>query len=227
MKACLYLVLFSLVALVVSPAYAQFTDPADSVTIYGAVLDAESITPVPYTSVYVKNKPKGAVTDSAGYFTIQAVKSDTLLFSAVGYKRGTMVLPGDLPEDRYSMIQLMLPDTLLLDEVVITSYPTFAEFKEAFANTKVSDDEPTSPMALQRELDNLLYETYKNDRYYYDYMRYNRLYRMTGIFPPNNFINPLTWANFIRDWRDGRYETEAPLPERMPRRGVNLIDDDQ
>lgn len=207
-------------------SHAQINESLDSVTIYGVVLDAEDISPVTYASVYVKNKPSGAVTDSTGYFYLEALKSDTLLFSAVGFKKGMMVLPANLPDARYSMVQLMVPDTLILDEVVVVSYPTISALKEAFMATG-EKEEPQSAFAMQMELDRLLYETYQEDQFYYDQMRYNRLYRMTGVFPPNNFINPVTWTNFIRDWRAGRFETEAPLPERMLRRGVNLIDDDQ
>lgn len=227
MKACLYSLIFLLATLTVLPATAQIAQPADSVTIYGAVLDAENILPVPYASIKVKNKPVGTVTDSAGAFVLQAVKSDTLLFSAVGFKQGSMVLPSSLPDDRYTMIQLMLTDTIMMDEVVVLSYPTIAEFREAFYEVETSDDGPNSELELQRELDYLLYETYKDDQFYYDYMRYNRLYRMTGIFPPNNFLNPAQWSGFIRNWRAGKYDTEAPLPDRQLRRGINLIDDDQ
>ncbi|MGB3182665.1 MAG: carboxypeptidase-like regulatory domain-containing protein [Cyclobacteriaceae bacterium] len=227
MKACLYSLVFLLVTLTVLPATAQIAQSADSVTIYGAVLDAENILPVPYASIKVKNKPVGAVTDSTGAFAIQAVKSDTLLFSAVGFKQATMVLPSGLPDDRYTMIQLMLTDTIMMDEVVVLSYPTIAEFREAFYDAETSDDGPDSELELQRELDYLLYETYKDDQFYYDYMRYNRLYPMTGIFPPNNFLNPAQWSGFIRNWRAGKYDTEAPLPDRQLRRGINLIDDDQ
>lgn len=226
MKTFLYSLILIFLISIVTPAMAQLPAADDTVTIYGAVLDAESIAPVPYASVYVKGKPKGVVTDSTGAFVLTAIKSDTLQFSAVGFKQGTMVLPSNLPDDRYTMIQLMLPDTILLDEVVVFSYPTISAFKSAF--NEVEEEEGLgSEAALQRKLDDLLYETYKDERFYYDYMRYNRLYQMTGIFPPNNFINPAQWTNFIRDWRAGKFDTEAPLPDQQIRRGINLIDDDQ
>jgi hypothetical protein len=55
--------------------------------IKGIVVDSATFSPLPFVSVYVKNKGKGTSTDMQGNFGIIASNSDTLIFTLVGYER--------------------------------------------------------------------------------------------------------------------------------------------
>ena len=54
--------------------------------IQGMVADSSTFSPLPYVNVVVKNKNKGTISDTQGKFRLVASKTDTLVFSFVGYK---------------------------------------------------------------------------------------------------------------------------------------------
>ncbi|MFT4741950.1 MAG: hypothetical protein ACI9XJ_001237, partial [Marivirga sp.] len=58
--------------------------------------------------------------------------------------------------------------------------------------------------SFRNDLDTILKEQTKENKAYYDQYRYAKLYDLTGIVPPNNFLNPITWSNFIRDWKENQ-----------------------
>lgn len=180
-----------------------------SVRISGVVIDGDSLNPIPFTSITIKNTTRGTVSDNSGYFSIYAYELDTLLFSNVGYQSSIFVIPPNLPQESYGLVQMMKLDTLMLDEVVILSWPTAEDFASAFLSLKPRKDLNTRGFEAQRKLQKALDQQLEKEKFYYDQMRYSRLYNLTGMIPPNNFLNPLTWMNFIRNWKNGEFKTDA------------------
>ncbi|MFN4123911.1 MAG: carboxypeptidase-like regulatory domain-containing protein, partial [Flavobacteriales bacterium] len=119
----------------------------------GVVVSGDSLQPVPYTSIMVRNSFHGTMSDFYGFFSFVALAKDTIEFAAVGYQRSTFVIPDDLNENRYSLIQMMQKDTFLLKETVIFPWPTREQFKEAFLRIEVPDDD------LERARKNLAQES--------------------------------------------------------------------
>src|SRR5512133_671240 len=95
------------------PAAAQVTDDS-LVQFSGVTITADSLNPVPYAHILVKNNNRGAITDNYGYFSFVAHKRDTVLFNALGYKTAVFIIPDTITKQRYSLIQLMTADTLTL-----------------------------------------------------------------------------------------------------------------
>jgi len=100
----------------------------------GIVVSADSVNPVPYTNIVLKNTWRGTVADYYGYFSFVARQNDTIIFSSVGYKTGKFVIPDTISNNRYSLIQIMSADTILLTQTVIYPWPSKDQFKEAFLN---------------------------------------------------------------------------------------------
>lgn len=177
------------------------------ITITGVLLQADSLLTIPYVAVSVKNNFRGTVSNNLGHFSIVVDKFDTLEFSAIGYKTAHFVVP-DLVDSDYSLIQLLTKETIVLEEVEVVAWPDEASFIRAFHNYQIPRGEDDRIFEMKKELGDVLQDQYEKDKYYYDQMRYSKLYNTTGFTPPNNFLNPISWSNFIRDWRGGAFKTK-------------------
>lgn len=174
--------------------------------ISGIVVEADSLIPIPFASITVKHAGRGGITDEYGHFTLLAKELDTLVFSNVGFRTSTFVVPPGLNQKHYGLVQTMVRDTVILDEVVIFSWPTLEEFEAAFLSLQPEDRQGARKLQAQRNIQQSLDAQMQTDKFYYDQMRYSRLYELTGEAPPNNFLNPITWSNFIRDWKMGAFK---------------------
>lgn len=196
---------FIIMGLFILPLFGAFAQDEESIHISGVVVSADSLQPVSFTTVIIKNTSKGTISDNSGYFSIYADKLDTLVFTNVGFKKTFFVVPKNLPNRKYGLVQVMQKDTVLLGEVEIYAFPREEDFKRAFMEIEVGRNQADRTREMQARLHEDLEEKWRNDRYYYDQMRYSKLYNLSSIAPPNNFLNPITWSNFIRNWREGKY----------------------
>lgn len=204
--------LFLLLTLAAQHAFSQKKSAATDkslVQFSGVVVTADSLQPLPYTSIIIKNTYRGTITDYFGFFSFVAKMGDTIEFAAIGYKRAEVVIPDTLTDQRCSMIQLLQRDTILLKEVVIFPWPTKEQFKEAFINLRVPDDDlARAEKNLDRNQINFLAATmamdgsmnYKN----FINQQSTRMY-YTGQMPTTNLMNPVAWAKFIQAWQDGAF----------------------
>lgn len=93
---------------------------------HGIVVDSVSLQNIPDVHVSIKNSGMGVVSNSMGNFIIYAKPSDTLLFTALGYK--PVALPLLFEED--AIMVLMKENVQLLPGIVVTStrlYPNKIE----------------------------------------------------------------------------------------------------
>ncbi|WP_339715668.1 carboxypeptidase-like regulatory domain-containing protein [uncultured Kriegella sp.] len=73
------------------------------------------------THVLNTTSKKAAITDSNGFFSITALLNDTLVFSAVQYKRRSIVVTAEILDSKF--LQVPLEDALTqLDEVIVMPY---------------------------------------------------------------------------------------------------------
>lgn len=185
-----------------------------TIRISGIVVAADSLEPVAFTTVSIKNTMRGTISDNSGYFSLLAHELDTLVFSNVGFRPSTYVVPPDLPNDSYGLVQVMQADTLMLEELVVYPWPTAEAFVEAFLSFNPKKKNQTRVEKAQKNIQQALDEQLAKEKFYYDQMRYSRLYNLTGNAPPNNFLNPITWANFIEDWKNGAFKNEdSSIPD--------------
>ena len=92
--------------------------PANTQTVVGQVVDADTQEPLPGANVLVKNTSLGVVTDMEGQFTMQVPPGRTLMFSSVGYSSTEL---DSLSSD---MKIALSPDVASLSEVVVVGYGT-------------------------------------------------------------------------------------------------------
>ncbi len=190
--------------------YAQQKSDKLLIQFSGVVLEADSLQPASFSTIIVKGTNRGTISDYYGFFSFVAFEGDTIEFSHVGYRKAQYIIPEDLEETRYSLIQILQTDTILLKETVVFPWPTKEQFKEAFLNMYVPDDDLVraqrnlSRAAMAEAAQNLPMDgslAYKQTMHQYN----SRLY-YAGQLPPNNLLNPVAWARFIEAWRRGDFK---------------------
>lgn len=190
---------------------AQFENVRDSVVqLYGVVMTADSLVGIPAVSIVVKGQNRGTITNNQGVFSIVVLKGDVVEFTHVSYKPKVVTIPKDLEGNQYSVVQLMIADTVYLPATIIRPRPTAAQFARDFANTKVPDDDleiarkntstakrralMQSTPADGREASNIQLRNVATRAYY------------AGQNPPQNIFNPAAWAEFIEAWKRGDFK---------------------
>lgn len=176
----------------------------------GVVVDGDSLKPLPYTSIVIRNSNRGTISDYFGYFSFVAQKGDTIDFMAIGFKTSTFIIPDTLTTNKYSLIQVMRSDTIFLQETVIYPWPTRDQFRDAFLRLEIPDDDlekarkNLANAELGDQVKGLAMDGSMNYRNQMQ-QQYSKLY-YAGQLPPNNLLNPIAWAKFIQAWKKGEFK---------------------
>jgi len=194
-------------------AKAQFEKARDSVVqLYGVIMTADSLVGIPAVSVVIKGQNRGTITNDQGVFSIVVLKGDQVEFSHVSYKPKTIEIPRSLEGNQFSVIQLMVEDTVYLPATIIRARPTPEQFARDFVNTKVSDDDieiaRQNTSAAKRRI---LMKTVPGDGGEATRMQFNKLANRAvyqGQIPPMNIFNPAAWADFIQAWKRGDFKNK-------------------
>ncbi|TMI62093.1 MAG: carboxypeptidase-like regulatory domain-containing protein [Bacteroidetes bacterium] len=173
-------------------------------------MTADSLKGIPAVSVMIKGQNRGTITNYQGVFSIVVMKGDEVEFTHVSYKPKVTYIPKNLESTQYSIVQLMIEDTVYLPATIIRPRPTPEQFARDFVNTKISDDDieiarRNTDYAKRRvlmrttpadggEATSLQFRNLANKAYYY------------GQSPPINLFNPAAWTDFIQAWKRGDFK---------------------
>jgi hypothetical protein len=193
---------------------AQSSDD-DLIQFSGVVVSQDSISPVPFATVMIKNTTRGTTTDYYGYFSFVAKKGDTIIFSSVGYKKSNFFVPDSLNGNYYSLIHSMTRDTVDIETVDVYPWPSPDDFKDAFLSLNIPDDDleiarkNLSPELLEERAEAMPMTGSMNFKWQMQ-QKNNQLYyagqsRMNNL---SNLLNPLAWAKFIEAWKRGDFKRE-------------------
>ena len=191
------------------PGQAQNGDE-ELVQFTGITITADSLSAVPYANIVVKTTREGTLSDVMGYFSFVAHIGDTILFNSLGYKPASFIIPDTIRFNRYSLIQLMTADTLTLAAAIIFPWPTYEDFKEAFINIKIPDDEleiarkNLAAANIQMMADQHPMDARANYNNYIENQT-SKLYYF-GQQQPFTIFNPFAWAQFIKAWKEGKFK---------------------
>ena len=207
------LFLFLLALAIPFVSHAQFEKLKDSVVqLYGVVMTADSLKAIPSVTIMVKGQNRGTISNEQGVFSIVVMKGDFIEFSSIGYKPKLAEIPRNLDGNQYSMIQLMVTDTVYLPATIIRPRPTKEQFERDFVAVQIPDDDieiarkntdESKRRILARSLprdgtenSNMLLRN-NSQRYYYN-----------GQAPPQNIFNPFAWSEFIQAWKRGDFKNK-------------------
>ena len=197
--------------LFINKASAQFEAARDSVVqLYGIVMTADSLMGVPAVNVTVKGQNRGTMTNDQGVFSIVVLKGDMVEFTHVSYKSKTIVIPRDIAGNQYSVVQLLIQDTVYLPATIIKQRPTPQQFERDFVKTAVPDDDievaRQNTSAAKRRA--LMSSTPGDGSEATSLQMRNAAASASyeGQIPPQNIFSPAAWAEFIKAWKRGDYK---------------------
>lgn len=176
----------------------------------GVVVEGDSLNPIPYTSIIVRNTHRGTISDYFGYFSCVAAKGDTIEFSAIGFNSAPYIIPDTLSSSMYSLIQVLRRDTIYMKAVEVFPWPSKEEFKQAFLNLDLNDDDYARASRnmdradIKEQMIGMAMDASLNFKYS-SQQQQSRLY-YSGQYPPNNLLNPIAWAKFIKAWKKGDFK---------------------
>jgi hypothetical protein len=194
-------------------ARAQFERLKDSVVqLYGVVMTADSLRGIPAVSVVVKGQNRGTVTNEQGVFSIVVMKGDQVEFTSIGYKPKLVEIPRNLEGNQYSVIQLMVTDTVYLPATIIKPRPTREQFERDFVNTNIpADNIEIARQNTEESKRRILVRSLPSDggeATNYALRNNATRYYSRGQLPPQNLFNPMAWAEFIQAWKRGDFKNK-------------------
>ncbi|MBI5371621.1 MAG: carboxypeptidase-like regulatory domain-containing protein [Sphingobacteriales bacterium] len=192
---------------------AQFETSRDSVVqLFGIIMTADSLVGIPAVSIMVKGQNRGTISNNQGVFSIVVLKGDEVEFTHVSYKSKSVKIPKTLEGNQYSVVQLMVADTVYLPATILKPRPTAEQFARDFVKNEVPDDEyeiaRKNTSAAKRRI---LMRTTPGDGGEATRIQLNRVAtRATyqGQTPPQNIFNPAAWADFIQAWKRGDFKNK-------------------
>lgn len=220
--------IFLSLLLLASPGFAQQDDARqdaarqDALTISGAILESDSLQPLQGATVTNINSGQVQQTTEAGDFQIRVQPGDTLLIKRMAYRTARYFVPKDLQASQYALVQLLQQEQART-ATDIRAFPSQLQFEQSLLRTDPGKL-TTRDAALDLHLERVTNDPTRMQQYIDDYMRYQQLYVLPEQGRPNNFINPERWRNFLRDWREGRFD-EAGV-EKLEGYPAELEDED-
>ncbi|BDD01100.1 carboxypeptidase-like regulatory domain-containing protein [Persicobacter psychrovividus] len=97
------------------PAFCQ-----DNPVLHGKIFTQKDHQPIPFVSIIIKNKNLGGASDTEGRFNIKVSAQDTLIFSAVGYKKTPITISDQMISSGILQVR-MAEDSLMLENVNVYS----------------------------------------------------------------------------------------------------------
>jgi len=197
--------------LMIGKAKAQFETVKDSVVqLFGIVMTADSLKGIEAVSVTIRGSNRGTITNRQGVFSIVALKGDIIDFTHVQYKPKTISVPRNLEGNQYSVVQLMIEDTVYLPATIIRPRPTPQQFARDFVNNQVPDDDieiarQNNTAAKRRAL---MQSTPGDGGEATSLQLRNVATQATyqGQVPPMNIFSPAAWSEFIQAWKRGDFK---------------------
>ncbi len=195
----------------ISPARAQFETTRDSIVqLFGVVMTADSLVGIPAVSIQVKGQNRGTLTNSQGVFSIVVLKGDEVEFTHVSYQSKLVRIPLNLVGNQYSVVQLMVADTVYLPATIIKPRPTPEQFARDFVNNAMPDDQYEIARKNMSEAKRRAWlQSTPGDGGEATRMQLNKIANRAvyqGQTPPLNIFNPAAWGEFIQAWKRGDFK---------------------
>jgi hypothetical protein len=109
------------------------------IQLSGFVALGDSLYGIAGVSVYVPGTTRGTQTNQYGFFSVPVLTGDSVLFSALGYKKQYLIIPKGYTSQSYSIIMQMQEDPTELPIVDVFPWATERDFRQAVANVKLPD----------------------------------------------------------------------------------------
>ena len=190
-----------------SALQAQTAERDRYVQVSGIVSD-ETGRLVPGVAVISQKMRRGTLSEPSGIYSIISIPGDTIFFRALGYKRYHTVIPYNYI-GRFASADIRLEfDTIQIEGINIIPWNSYSEFIK-----DITKEKPVDPI-VENMNENLasIYVALQNQiglqitpEAAYRMVATQNFNRITyGAAPPNNLLNPMSWAKFIQEVKSGR-----------------------
>ncbi|HEX3006068.1 MAG TPA: carboxypeptidase-like regulatory domain-containing protein [Bacteroidales bacterium] len=166
--------------------------------------------PIPYVHVIVKKSERSTVSDPNGLYTVIVEPRDTVYFSCVGFKLLKIVMPPSLSTRHINREVHMEVDTVMLKNVIIFPWRTYAEFKDAVIHSELpmNKDLEAAEMniALIQAQILLSYSNSPNMNFRSVMMQQFERSRVWGQSPYYGIFDVMAWTKFIKALKNGEFK---------------------
>ncbi|MBN1414452.1 MAG: carboxypeptidase-like regulatory domain-containing protein [Bacteroidales bacterium] len=167
--------------------------------------------PLPFSHILIMNGFRGAISNKDGRYSLVVEEGDTVLFSAVGYKRKYLRMPGSMPEPFLQLDVVLEIDTIVIDAVEIYPWKSYEEFKEAFVNLKLPTDDMERArrnIALLRTQIIMDYEPDARSNFKNIMEQQYRETYSQGMGQSYQILNPFAWIKFFEALKRGDFKSK-------------------
>ncbi len=179
----------------------------------GKVVTADEdgeIMPLSYVNVAIEGTSRGAVSEYDGYFSFVAKQGEKVVFSRIGYRTVTFIIPDTMDNNFYSWIQIMSQDDILLDEVVIFPWPDREFFKQEFLAIDITDElrAKAEENLAEDVLAELRYSVPVDGKEASNYYIRQKAaeFKYSGQYKPQRIFDVMAWKQFIDAWKRGDFK---------------------
>jgi len=177
----------------------------------GIILNADSTDAIPGVNVYVPRKGRGTSSNRFGYFSMPVAAGDSVVFTFVGLKKQSYIVPDEGRDDKISLVLTMVEDEFTLGEIEVMPYPTEEEFKNAVLALNIEDEISLnrgnlSPQLLLRWAEEMPASGNENFRGFTN----QQMMQLQDRHGPRSLplLNPFAWRDFIRSIKRGDLRRE-------------------
>ena len=182
--------------------------PLQVVQVSGLVVTGDSLSPLPYCTVFRSRDRRGTMTDARGFFSLPALTGDTLEFSSVGYVSQQAVIPEGGELARVNLVQPMGRDTVAMKDAFVYPWPSRERFRQDFLALGLPNqgldpawDSPMDPMDVYDRLSEVGRDGQSTSSEVLAAQAQQAGY--AGQAPPVNLLNPVAWAQFLQALKSG------------------------
>ncbi len=174
----------------------------------GLVLSGEDGQPVVGATLYIPKAGRGCITNEYGSFSMPTLAGDSIVISAIGYKKRFYRIPV-LKDEGHSVVIELKTDTTMLPIVEVYPYPTEELFKKALLALELPEEDQQkqfeknfNPVAMARMAQTMGASSAMN----YRYMINQQLNYQTNRYfsPAYTFLDPIRWAQFIKSLKKNK-----------------------
>lgn len=130
----------ALVFFLLTPERAAAQGQPRVVQLSGFVAIGDSLYGVAGVNVFIPKAGRGTQTNQYGFFSLPVLAGDSVVFSAIGYKKQYLIIPKSFSSQSYSVIMQMQEDPTELPTVNVFPYATEKDFREAVLSLKLPDE---------------------------------------------------------------------------------------
>jgi hypothetical protein len=201
------IVRFTFVLFLLIPAALYAQEEKKLIQLSGKVMD-EYLQPLPFAHILILNSYRGTITNNYGNFSLVVEERDSVLISSAGYKTRYITIP-ESPEDNFMDVNVILQvDTLVIQEAVIYPWKNYEEFRQAFLELKLPNDDmerARKNIALIRT--QIIMDQEPSARANFRNIM-EQQYKETftqGTYPTYQLFNVMAWAKFFQALKRGDF----------------------